>query len=314
MDLGKGQILRQIKQRYTSALIAGDGAVAERSIDQGVEKGIPVIDLYLQVLIPAQGEVRRLFDSGEMSLTLQQLATSVTLREMEKLRRSMTRVTPLKRAVTVWTAEGDIHEVDARMVADFLYTDGWEVEFVGADSSNDELLTHLRKRAPDLVALSINLESSVEKARETLSVVRKEFPALHIMIVGDLAKDSTIEQSGFNVDAIARDAAHAMEEARRATGLSPVGPTLEQYLQMLGNRIHLRRRLLSMSQQQLADTAGMDRAYISLVERGKQNVSIGAVMKLSTALRVPLTELLGQGDSELFPEQGEVRQPQVANA
>ena len=47
-----------------------------------------------------------------------------------------------------------------------------------------------------------------------------------------------------------------------------------------------------MSQQALADAADLDRTYISAVEHGKQNVTVGAIVKLSLALKIPLNQLL----------------------
>ena len=47
-----------------------------------------------------------------------------------------------------------------------------------------------------------------------------------------------------------------------------------------------------MTQQQLADASELDRTYISLVEHGKQNLSLDAVLKIANALEVPLSDLL----------------------
>lgn len=68
--------------------------------------------------------------------------------------------------------------------------------------------------------------------------------------------------------------------------------TLQDYLQQLGARIQQTRKGRQLSQKVLAQQAGLDRAYISTIERGKHNVTIGAIMKLSTALGVPLGQLL----------------------
>ena len=47
-----------------------------------------------------------------------------------------------------------------------------------------------------------------------------------------------------------------------------------------------------MNQGQLADIAGVDRAYISLVENGKQSLTLGALVKLSESLSVPVSALV----------------------
>jgi len=50
--------------------------------------------------------------------------------------------------------------------------------------------------------------------------------------------------------------------------------------------------LLQMTQKELADRSELDRTYISMVENGKQNLTLGAMVKISIALEVPLASLL----------------------
>lgn len=297
----RGQALRLVKQHYGTALVEGAGVTADRALDDALSKGVPPIELYLQIVLGTFAEAGKMFESGELSADEYQEACDTTIRQMERLRRTILRATPLKKKALV-VLIADRSEVEHRMLPDFLFLDGWDVEVIEVLDAASLPVLDEGKPGFDLLVIGVSLESSLMNVRELIGIIRRKYPALPLLLEGNFfVRNPTLEE-GLNVDAIARDAAHAMEEARRISGLNPVGPTLEQYLQMLGNRIHLRRRMLGMSQQQLADTAGMDRAYISLVERGKQNVSIGAVMKLSTALRVPLTELLGQGDPELFQD------------
>ena len=68
--------------------------------------------------------------------------------------------------------------------------------------------------------------------------------------------------------------------------------TLEQLLGRLALAVQSERKKRSWSQLELSNRAGLDRAYISGLENGKQNPTIGVVLKLATALGVKLDELL----------------------
>ncbi len=48
---------------------------------------------------------------------------------------------------------------------------------------------------------------------------------------------------------------------------------------------------------QLEDSANLDRTYISAVEHGKQNLTLGAVVRLADALGEDLPQLLSQSRS-----------------
>lgn len=52
------------------------------------------------------------------------------------------------------------------------------------------------------------------------------------------------------------------------------------------------RRTKGMNQGELAVLAGVDRAYISLVENGKQNLTMGALFKLAEALGTSVNTLM----------------------
>ena len=72
--------------------------------------------------------------------------------------------------------------------------------------------------------------------------------------------------------------------------------SLNEHLQSLGRKVQEIRRDLGWNQQQLADNADLDRTYISAVEHGKQNLTLGAIVKLADALGVELVQLLSKND------------------
>jgi transcriptional regulator with XRE-family HTH domain len=52
------------------------------------------------------------------------------------------------------------------------------------------------------------------------------------------------------------------------------------------------REARGWSQERLADEAGLDRSYMSGIERGVRNVSVLKIARLSRALHVPLRDLM----------------------
>jgi transcriptional regulator with XRE-family HTH domain len=57
-------------------------------------------------------------------------------------------------------------------------------------------------------------------------------------------------------------------------------------VQLLGVNVRHHRRLKGMSQEQLALDAGMERSYVSDLERGTRNPSVRALGRLANALGV----------------------------
>ena len=72
------------------------------------------------------------------------------------------------------------------------------------------------------------------------------------------------------------------------------------------------RSAADLSQERLADATGLDRTFISLLERGLRQPSLSTLLALSEALEVPLATIAarieGEIDRQGSQEEGEERQ------
>ena len=69
-------------------------------------------------------------------------------------------------------------------------------------------------------------------------------------------------------------------------------PRPKPLLRAIGQRIKAERERLGLSQEALAAEAGLDRSYMSGVERGVRNLSVLKLAAVAEALRLPARELL----------------------
>ena len=65
-----------------------------------------------------------------------------------------------------------------------------------------------------------------------------------------------------------------------------------QLLQALSKNIKKYRAELKLSQEKLALAAGVDRSYMSEIERGLANPTIDLLLKISNALKIQPSKLL----------------------
>lgn len=66
-------------------------------------------------------------------------------------------------------------------------------------------------------------------------------------------------------------------------------------VQLLGANVRRCRKLRGMTQEQLALEVGMERSYVSDLERGTRNPSVRALGRLAEALKVEPHQLLEKG-------------------
>lgn len=297
--MDRDNLVREAREQYDEALILGEPIVARAVIEQALGRGLSRAEIYLEVLAPSQIRMGEMWHEGRINVAQEHLGTTITMEMMDFLRQGMTTRTGLGVRAVVTPVEGDQHTIGARMIADFLAIDGWEVFFLGNGTPAEDLAEFVRQRNADLVALSSTLPEFLSNAATAAEAIREANSPPPKILLGGRALDRTTQGAEeLGCDATASDVLEAVAESRRLVGLMEERLSLEEQLAMMGLKIKEARTSRRMTQQALADASGLDRTYISLVEHGKQNLSIGAVLKIAYALDVPIGDLVVPSSSE----------------
>jgi|694.fasta_scaffold21270_5 methanogenic corrinoid protein MtbC1/DNA-binding XRE family transcriptional regulator len=286
------EILAKLREQYGRAILEGSTERAAEVIDQGLAAGVIPSKLYLDVLMPVQIEIGARWHRGEVTIPQEHIATQITLRQMARLRSMLKTRLKLGLKAVVSSVEGDQHFIGGQAVSDFLMVDGWEVDFLGADIPTDHMVMYVKAREAQLVCVSVALTSLVPTAQKLIAELKKLKSPPKIIVGGSAFVANPSIASTIGADAYTSDPQEAVTVARQLCGILNTENALAVYLRKLGHSVHEYRKLRGMSQQMLATTSDLDRAYISAVEHGKQNISIGAISKLAKALDLSIEELL----------------------
>jgi methanogenic corrinoid protein MtbC1/DNA-binding XRE family transcriptional regulator len=288
--------LLRLKQRYLDAVLSGEATPAGLVVEEGLKQGFSMFDIYLSILIPTQIDVGQAWHDGKANVAQEHLATQITLDQMNRLRSQIFPSSKLGFRVTVTTVEGEPHFIGARMVADFFLADGWDVDFLGASTPGPDLVELVRRRSVDLVAISTTSEDCLPRLEWTVESLATLANPPKILLGGTAVANSPDLAVEVGADAVGQNLQDAVLEGRRLIGIAKEPVSLNDHLQSLGRKVQGIRRDLGWNQQQLANSANLDRTYISAVEHGKQNLTLGAIVKLADALGVELVQLLSQRD------------------
>lgn len=289
---GRTLLLTEFKERYLKSILTGNESNALRLIDEALRVGVTPRNIYLHVLMPAQADLGELWMAGRITIAEEHRATQVTLHAMAGLKQRTKPKPPIGKRAVLTSLTNDPHVVGGRVVSDFLYMDGWEVDYLGANTPKKELISFVQQVKADLVGISVTLAEVMPEAAAAIRELKALKTPPKVLIGGTVIVTHPEQVKTLGADGIAKDAGEAIDLARLLVGLPPVSASLEQYLRALGLRIAEQRKLQRLSQQQLAESSGLDRAYISAVEHGKHNLTIGAVMRLADALGLTLEELV----------------------
>ena len=68
-------------------------------------------------------------------------------------------------------------------------------------------------------------------------------------------------------------------------------------IQQFGSQLQRLRTRRSLTQEQLAVTVGLSRIFVTRMEQGTHDPTLSTLVRLAKALRIPVTELLGESVS-----------------
>lgn len=279
---------KRLLDEYVAATLRGDGEEAGRVIDLAVSKLPSTRDVYLEVLIPAQQAYGELWETRHIGVAEEHCATQITIEQLHRLRSRVARRKSLPFRAVLAALEGESHFLGARIFADFLYEDGWTVDFLGGNTPVPALTEYIARRAPNLVALTLTVPDSVGRAIELVGNFASRTSRPKILLGGRAAVDAAAAFDGLPVDAVASDLRDGLRRVNGFFDHAPLAVDVDEILGHFGRVLTEQRKAKNLSQTELAALAGLDRAYLSAIEKGRQNISLAALVRLSNALELPL--------------------------
>lgn len=270
-------------------LLQGNQKEVHSLVNHCLGQGWKMMRLYRLLFIPVLHRIGELWHLGEINVAQEHLATNIIKEEMNFVREATTPTRQLDQKAVVSSVEGSLHSIGGRMMADFLLVDGWQVDFLGANVPKDDLLSFIKSRSFDLVVLTVSMREQFPTATETINEIKSLKQAPSVMLGGPFGE---LKKEFPAIDLFSNDLIEGLEQIRQKFHLDNTERMQTDYLQNLGRRIAKQRKHKQWSQQQLAEVAKLDRTYISGAERGKQNLTIGAIAKIADALGMDLEDLL----------------------
>ena len=183
----------------------------------------------------------------------------------------------------------------AQMFSNLLILSGWEVDYLGTETPGQDLAQFVSSTKADVVALSIILDSNLSQAIDCVENLKDLSDPPVICVGGPVIKEN---DENFSDVFIVRDPVSAIEHIEKVMGLAPGRVSLQEMLNSIGEKVQEIRKAKGLNQESLAKLAGVDRAYVSLVENGKQNLTMAALFNLSSALGVTIPTLI-QSNTEI---------------
>ena len=211
----------EIAARYLTALLAGDRDAAVRAaLEEGASRGLPVPDLYLGVIQPAQYHLGELWQENRLTVAQEHVATAISQLVIALAYPVLPREPSNGKHVLVACVDDELHDLGARMAADFFEMAGFGVRYLGANLPADGLIGMVREDPPDLVVLSVTMAFHLDAGREMVWRLRNTAGnQLHVALGGQAITWATDLPARLGADVQGHTIVDSIASARRILGL-----------------------------------------------------------------------------------------------
>ena len=214
----KGEAHPGERQLYIQAALAGDRHAALNIALEALRAGESVIDIYQDMLQPAQYEIGRLWESNTITVAREHAATAVTQYVIARLYEHFPAPAEKRGNALVTGVRNELHQLGANMVADVLEADGWNVRFLGTQLPHRDILAAVEEHDARVVGISAALVSHLDAVGDLIESLReRRGDGLRIIVGGSAFRFDDGAWRDLGADALGRDLREARELVRSLT-------------------------------------------------------------------------------------------------
>ena len=168
---------------YVKIVLEGSIPSAIETVVERLGDPFDLRALLLDVLLPAQVEVGRLWHANEISVAEEHLVTQTTRRIMAVLASRATHAPDNGRTAIAAAIAGNVHDVGIHAIAYLLESRGWRTIYLGADLPGEELPAAARHFGADLILLSASMPAQLGALGSAIAGV-KQLSSARVVVGG----------------------------------------------------------------------------------------------------------------------------------
>ena len=224
-ELDPTQPADRLALSYLQKILEGNVAEAIDVVTGAARNGRGSRAAYMDILLPAQREVGRLWHAGELSIAEEHMVTAATQRTMSVLVSQAARQPANGYTVVVAAVAGNVHDVGLQALADMYQLSGWRVIFVGSDIPLQDVPTMLTYFEADLLMLGATLATHIPRVEQAIRSIRERCERHVGVVVGGAAFDEAPDLwAKIGSDGYAPTIDRALEVGARLVGLANAEP------------------------------------------------------------------------------------------
>jgi 5-methyltetrahydrofolate--homocysteine methyltransferase len=206
--------MSDVLKKIHTTVMDGDMGGTQEHVQTALDEGVSAGDILHKGLIPAMGEVGRLFEEGEYFVPEMLIAARAMKSGLAIIQPMLvdSGVEPIGK-VAIGTVKGDLHDIGKNLVAMMLEGAGFEIVDLGTDVSPDSFVAAV-KDGVNIVGLSALLTTTMPSMESTIKAIADAGLRDHVKVIIGGAPVTAEYASKIGADGYAPDASQAATLAK----------------------------------------------------------------------------------------------------
>ncbi len=199
--------------KYLQYVLAGDHFKADKLCKESIDTRKEAREFFEHVIKNALYEVGELWENGKVSIAEEHMASSISSRVLSNIYMNFLDNPSEKEKIVVASIANEYHELGARIIADSLEFEGWDVKYLGADTPFIDLIKLLIDQKPFALGLSVSMGFNLENVIDVVEKIKAkpELKDLKILVGGKIFNDNPGLWKKTGADACAKDSDEAVQ-------------------------------------------------------------------------------------------------------
>ncbi|MDX9925207.1 MAG: cobalamin-dependent protein [Ignavibacteriaceae bacterium] len=169
---------------YLSSLLDGDKEQCTQIVNALLDREVTVKEIYLRLFQRSLYRIGELWEKERCTIAEEHIATKITESLVDLVVARMDPAPKEGKSALITCIDKEYHELGARMVANFFEINGWHTNFLGSNTPRNEIISHIKKRRPNVLGISNNFYINFLRLLKLIDELQKEFPDLDIIVGG----------------------------------------------------------------------------------------------------------------------------------
>ena len=162
----------ELLEKYHNVIFTGDKNALMEFMNEILNKGVSIRNIYKYIMQPFQQELGRLWHMNKISVAQEHYSTALSQFAMSLLYERIFTLEKNGKTFLGTCVQGELHEIGIRMVCDYMESSGWSTYYLGANMPEKAILGMIEAKKPDIIAISCTMTFHISQLSSLIRTIK----------------------------------------------------------------------------------------------------------------------------------------------